>query len=310
MGTIRGVPAAMVLVVLVVLVGGVVGVVWRTFGERTLPRGRVELSALKADPVLAIRAPGTRLRNQSEHAASKRWDIKAPDITETRIEQLFSMQGDPGEAVAFYRAGAEAAGWDLAFEGCSRAEQATGLAFTRTINGYHAGLAIRAQLATSPGASRPERHLAVMMGPVSNRPVDAGTRRNDLHCLTGLDPSDPSLIPPTPGDVASEKLCEHLRAVAPEAARPGVVVIPAPSGCILDGGSLLYIELEQATRPLAYYEDRSVTGVDTNGAFLYSDPVLTGAWAMTARGPVVVKARGVNPDRLLRMAAALSTRPS
>ena len=208
--------------------------------------------------------------------------------------------------VAYYGEQARRAGWEAIFEGCSRAEQATALAYTRTVGDYQAGLAIRAQLATSPGAIRRERHLMVTLGPVNARPVDAGSRRSGLHCLVGLDPTDPELIPPSTGAITAKQLCERLAALGSGWTSTGATLVPGPQICILDV-SEVYVELQAADKPLAYYRDRSVGPDELDGPFLYTfgpEDHLSRAWFKTAQGPLVLHARGLSDDQVLRMARA------
>jgi hypothetical protein len=300
--------ALMGAVVLLVVAGCFAALVL-LLGPQILPSGRAELRLLQADPVLAVRAPGATLRSQSAHPATRAWGLFGDTYTDTSIRQLFAFVGEPGEVVAFYGERARSVGWEPIFEGCSRAEQATALAFTRMMGDYKAGLAIRAQLAITPGTSKLERHLAVTMGPVNPRPVDAGFRRNDLHSLVGLDPSDPELIRPGTGAVTAEQLCRQLARVAnvgtPSSDAP---LIPGPATCILDARAV-YMELEAADEPLAYYRDRSVGMDQSDGPFLYTfgpEDHLSRAWVPTSRGPLVLHARGVGPESVLRMAHALA----
>ncbi len=298
--------------VVLLLVAGCFAALVLLLGPQVLPSGRAEVRLLQKDPVLAVRVPGTTLRSQSAHPATRAWGLFGDIYTDTSIRQVFSFAGEPGEVVAFYGERARSARWEPIFEGCSRAEQATAAAFARTAGDYRAGLTIRAQLATSPKASKPERHLAVTLGPVNPRPVDAGSRRNDLHCLVGLDPADPELVPPRTGAITSEQLCIQLATVANLGGSPDVALLPGPGTCILDA-SAVYMELEIADEPLAYYRDRSVDIDQDDGPFLYTfgpEDHLSRAWVPTSRGPLELHARGLRPESMLSMAQALADMPS
>lgn len=297
-------PTKVVIAISVLVVSGcaLVGGLWWQLREKELPRGRTELAALKKEAVVRIRAPGTDLRTQREHAATTQWGFKGAEVTGTVLEQVFSMAGEPAEAVGFYRGPAEAAGWKLLFQGCSRAEQATALSFTKTIGSYEAGLTVRAQLATSPRAARPARQLSVTLGPISGRPVDAGTRRNDLRCLAGLDPSDPRLALPRVQFTPSEQLCNWLGntqefglSVTERMPDETSWSPDSPSRCYYLGGPGIgaLFTLEEASEPFVYYEDRAEGAVEPDDVFLFTESgegySRIGVWVMSANGPYVLK---------------------
>jgi hypothetical protein len=67
-------PTKVVIAISVLVVSGcaLVGGLWWQLRETELPRGRTELAALKKEAVVDIRARGTDLRTQREHAAGLR----------------------------------------------------------------------------------------------------------------------------------------------------------------------------------------------------------------------------------------------
>ncbi len=242
--------------------------------------------------------------------------------TETRIDQVFSMQRDPADTVEAYSTVALAAGWRLTFEGCSRAAQVTGRAFSRVVNGQSSTMSIRAELGTAPESTRHKPTLTVSI--VAGRgtdPVYPGTRRNDLRCLDGLDPSTPELAVPELDHVTPEALCaavnlDGIQGVTERDPMYGERGDSYGSACWFRGGVGVgtTFEVAEAGQPLAYYQDRSSVDAAPGQPFLFSNHGLfdfdgTGVWVPSAHGPLVVRANedrarelGIGPEQLLRVA--------
>jgi hypothetical protein len=134
-----------VLVLAAVLAAaGVMGVIVRALPySGTLESGRQQLQAMKDDPVVAYRAPGTTLRIKKDHAGSI--DSFRTE-TSSSLRRVFQMKGEPGDEIAAYRQVAEAIGWTLVTDGCSRGERVTGAVFRKSLSGFDATLVLRGQL--------------------------------------------------------------------------------------------------------------------------------------------------------------------
>ena len=76
--------------------------------DQPIPGAKAELEQFQADPAAKFRAPGTKLIGDSKVEGIVRFNNEE---TVTRLDQAFSMTGDPGETVDAYRVVAEAAGW-------------------------------------------------------------------------------------------------------------------------------------------------------------------------------------------------------
>ena len=291
-------------------------------GPEVLPRGRQELAVVAKDPVLRFRATETELDEESRKAATEIPDFGGSRETPTEIVQVFRMGGDPAATVGAYRMPAEAAGWRLEWEGCSRAEQATGAFYRKDFPSFQATLALRAQLATSPGAKRRDRHLSLVLAVTADRrlPVDAGHVRNHLDCLRGLNPADLSLQPPSfPRPFSAQRdVCHLLGLEEAGTIVPEVDAVGQPGGdgsCqyTTDSGLLVFY-VAPADRPRAYYEDRQVGTANTSELLYRSGygPDRLGAWVQTPAGPLVVVKPNpelqpyVSGEQLLSVAAALA----
>ncbi len=299
-------------------VAGIVvfGLLAQACGNKPVPGAAARLEQFEADPVVKFRAPGTKLIDHSKESGEELWNMEQ---TETRLDQVFSMTGDAAETVEAYRSVAGAAGWGLVFEGCSRSEQATGLAYRRNVDGQSAVLRIRAELGSSPESTRHKDTLtvAIVAGGLSDV-VDVGIRRNDLRCLTGLDPASPELAVPKVDHVTPEALCaavnldgiSGVKEVSP-LEDPGKGY---PSQCAFDGGEHVgyLFEVSEATEPLAYYQDRSPSDAAPGEPFFFVD-YEEGIWVQSTHGPLVVHIRsrspeyGLSPERLMRIANDLAT---
>jgi hypothetical protein len=307
----RFLKGALVLAAVIAVVG-VMGVVSRAFPySGTLESGRQQLQAMKDDPVIAFRAPGTTLRSKKDHAASI--DAFRAE-TSSSVRRAFEMKGEPGDAVVAYRQAAEGSGWSFVIDGCSRGTRATGAVFGKSIAGFDVTLAVRAQLDRArppewkPDESRglyetQKRDLIVTMvtgsATASSLPVPTGFERNDVHCLRNLDLSDPDVQPPRASRQAVRELCSRFplaaaQAIVPEIHHPELE--PAYEECWVEDSVGFPILIVHAAGPRALYVDSRVAARQaTNEIFLFSvdgrtdDPGRVESWYVgTPGGPYVV----------------------
>ncbi len=285
-------------------------------GDEPIPGAEDQLQQFEADPVATFRAPGTKLVDDSKQVGIVRFNNEE---TETRLDQVFSVTGDPADAVDAYRSVAEGAGWTLTFEGCSRFEQATGLAYSRTVEGQGITLSIRAELGTAPESSRRKDTLTVSFT-VGGEDihVNVGLRRKDVGCLTGLDPSSPEMVQPKTDRVTPEALCAavNLEGIPVQERYPyGEPDDGEPSSCSFNGGAGIgtLFAVGEAGLPLAFYQDRSVADAAPGQRFTFGGGESTGVWFMGRHGPLVVTSRfaplgqfGLSPERLQRIADDLA----
>ena len=292
------------------------GVLAVACGDKPIPGAKAQLEQFEADPVTTFRAPGTKLIGDSKQAGIVRFNNEE---TETRLDQAFSMTEDPAATVDAYRSVAEAAGWTLVFEGCSRYEHATGRAYSRTVGGQRATLRIRAELGSAPESSRNKDTLTVsIMAGGDGTVVNVGLRRKDLGCLTGLDPSSPEIVPPKTDRVTPEALCAAVNLddlqVGPERIPYGNPDDGYPSTCLFQSGGVGNLfEVAEASNPRAYYQDRAEVDAPPGQSFTFGDGESAGIWVMTAHGPMVVTSSysplgqfGLSPERLQRVADDLA----
>jgi hypothetical protein len=270
----------------VIAAAGVVVVVGRALPfAGTLESGRQQLKAMKEDPMIAFRAPGTTLRSEKDHAASI--DTFGAE-TASSVRQVFAMKGEPGDVVAAYRQAAEGSGWTVVADGCSRADRATGAVFGKSVAGFDAALVVRAQLdrARPPEWKADEsrglyeeqqRELLVTMEAGTARgsqlPVRVGLEHNDVQCLRNLDFSDPDLQHPKASRQAVRDLCSRFplaaaHAIAPELQR---AELDGYGECwVTDSAGRLLIVV-QAAGPRAHYLDSRVPAREaTSDIFLFS----------------------------------------
>lgn len=307
-----GIGIAALAALAVIVVFGVLAV---ACGDKPIPGAKAQLEQFEADPVARFRAPGTKLIGDSKQAGIVRFNN---ETTETRLDQVFSMTGDPAATVDAYRGVAEAAGWSLVFEGCSRTEQATGRAYSRTVEGGQATVRIRAELGTAPESSRRKDTLTVsIMAGGDSTVVNVGLRRKDLGCLTGLDPSSPEMVAPKTDRITPEALCAAVNV-------DGIPVVDQnpygnpddgnPSTCLFYGGGAgLLFEVGEAGQPMARYLDNSVEDAPDRQRFAFGGGESAGIWVMSSHGPLVVTSRhstsgqfGLSPERLERIADDLA----
>ncbi len=69
-----------------------------SLGRDSTPEGRRELRALRRDPVLDFRAPGTRLRRSTEVAAGRDWKNAAQPTEIRRVAERI-----PGSTIDYVR---------------------------------------------------------------------------------------------------------------------------------------------------------------------------------------------------------------
>lgn len=272
------------------------------FGRNSSAEGRRELRALRRDPVLDVRAPSTRLRSAREVPAGKDWwNAEQP----TEIRRLFTLQGEPGDAVDVYRARAEAGGWQLVEARCSFSHRSTSVTLTRTVAGRPATLLVYGYLERPPPASQIRGLLVSLTGEAPDRPPqgpgNASLRPRNIHCLRDFDPTSPALLPPARLPGSSAEICGLLtlaeaKRVVPAvgSVKPSVNSGPA---CWYDDVAKGGFTVLAAKEPMAYYEDRAI-GVGS--PFLVIADTTSdrprGAWVDTRIGPVEIYG-GATPSR-------------
>ncbi|HEX2041309.1 MAG TPA: hypothetical protein VHF24_01620 [Acidimicrobiales bacterium] len=299
------------------------------FESQTLESGREQIRAMRKDPVLNYRVPGTTLRNQEEHAAAE--EPFGGGVSPSFIRQRFEMPAEPGDAVAAYRAAAERSGWAFVADGCSRVERATAVVLAKRYEEFGATLVVRAQLdrderfrAEYPALAPRGLEVSVEAGEpgLYALPVDAGLHRNDVQCLRGVDLSAPELQAPGPPSLSIGELCARIplgqaKALAPEI--EGAQLEPLPEECWLaDASGYPIFIVKHARQPLAYYQDRRLEAPGPSDAFVFSaggkkDPDFgRSVWVAAPGGPLTVALGGMRvrsgetDDRLLLAAARLA----
>ncbi len=163
--------------------------------------------------------------------------------------------------------------------------------------------------------------MSIVAGHVTD-PVSVGTRRHDLHCLDGLDPASPELAVPKIDRVTPEALCAAVNLDGIQGVKEREPVSPKgdtyPSQCNFHGGVDVgtLFEVEEATEPLAYYQDHSPAGAAPGQPLPFRD-YEDGVWLISDHGPLVVRSRwlttgdyghlplALTPERLLQIAGDL-----
>ena len=294
------------------------------FGRDSTSEGRRELRALRREPVLDFRAPGTRLRSEREVPAGKDWwNAQQP----TEMRRLFTLAGEPGDAVEAHRARAETTGWQVVETRCSFALRSTSVRLTRVVAGRPATLWLYGYLERPPPGRQARGLLVLLTGEAPGRPAQgregASVRHRDVHCLRAFDPASPDLQPPARLPASSAEICGLL--TLPEAKRvvPAVAQMEpsANSGlacryrAVANGG----FTVRRADEPRAHYEDRRSGQDRGDGRYvLLGERVSdgpTGAWVDTPIGPVEISGGATSTGRRLDAAqlvalAELLARPA
>lgn len=288
------VPLALLLLVILIAIA---------IRPKTLESGRREVEAMRNDPIVTFRAPGTELREQTEQPAQ---DLPFDQGRTPSVIQLsFDMASEPGDTVEAYRQAAQAMGWTWVTDGCSRAHALTGAVFGKTLAGFDSTLVVEARLRGYDAGDSPGGELIVTLrattAGVTDLGMGTGFQRNDVQCLRGLDPSDPDLQQPNT-DMSSEELCGLISVaeartvfpdIAPEIPEPGLL-----TECLwIDGSGLPVFVLQQASQSRAFYEDLRLPGSRVSDPFFYfslddeNDPRgYRQLWVAGPGGPFVVDA--------------------
>jgi hypothetical protein len=284
----------------------------------TSAEGRRELRALRRDPVLDVRVPGTRLRRSTDVAAGRDW--KNADQP-TEIRRQFALSGEPGAAVDAYRVRAEADGWRLHTVRCSFQLRATSVRLTRTVEGRVVTLHLYGYLGHPPPDS-PDRGLLVSItGEPPPWPADgpegAGLRRRDVHCLRAFDPRSADLDPPAVRPSSATAVCtllslDEARRVVPAVAR-AQPTINAGIGCRYSGEGPSGFTVLDADKPRAFYQDLQSPQDPGDARFVLLDEDTsgppTGAWVDTRLGPVEIYGGGrLDARQLVALAELLGRR--
>ncbi len=206
-----------------------------------------------------FRAPGTKLIGDSKQAGIERFPI---ETTETRLDQVFSMTGDPAATVDAYRR--RGRGRRLVR---SSSRVAPGRSRPPAVRSAGPSRADRQPCASerswgrAPESSRRKDTLTVsIMAGGDSTVVNVGLRRKDLGCLTGLDPSSPEMVAPKTDRITPEALCAAVNV-------DGIPVVDQnpygnpddgnPSTCLFYGGGAgLLFEVGEAGQPMARYLDK------------------------------------------------------
>lgn len=329
----RWVIFSLLLVATIFVVVFVLFAVSQMFEPQTLELGRQEIQAMKSEPIVGFRAPGTSLLRQQERPAATQ-PFGGGQST-TAMGQGFDMTGDPGDTVEAYRLAAQANGWEFVVDGCSRVERATAAVFAKRVGGFDATLIVHAQLDRDRAtyAEPVRRGLVVTLEATKaaagfHLSVDAGLSHNDVHCLRGVDPSGADLQPPAPPTLTMEELCSRIPVPEVKAITAQVegVVLEEPAQCwLVNASSHPLFMVKHAGYPRAYYEDRRLPSAQgSTERFLFSaygkkDPNLEhSVWVTTPSGTYVVRAGGFldteGTERLLlavaRLLEAIDPRPT
>ncbi len=297
--------------------------------QDSTPEGRRELRALRKEPVLRFRAPGTELRSVEEEPAHEDWWHASQP---TEISQRFRLKGEPGEVVDAYRSRAEAGGWRLVEVRCSFHLRSTIVTLTREVAGRPATLKVYGYLEgpLEPGQRVLERGVLVSLtGEAPERPpqspLPVPIRQRDVHCLRNFDPDDPALVPPAVLPESSEAICGLL---GPAEARRGISAVSSVKprtdslpGCFYStaAGEVVF-DVYPAPEPRASYEDDRSAQDPGDERFVLLDEYATldgrpiGACVDTRIGPVRVHASakpqspGLDASQLTALARLLAQR--
>jgi hypothetical protein len=281
--------------------------------RRSTAEGRGELRAVRREPVLDYRAPGTRPRTASELAAGKDvWGADQP----TEVRRRYFLESEPGEAVDAYRSRAEAGGWRLVEARCSFWFRSTSVTLAKDVAGRAATLVVSGNLES------PRRSLLVSLtGEAPARPPQAvmgsALRRHDIGCLGGFDPDDPTLRPSARQPQSGAQLCGLLDPA--EARRIVATAFPAQAegqgdylGCRYGDTSRGGFLVRNTGWPRAFYDDQRSARDRGRPSYVLlgerTDVGPQGAWVDTHIGPVEIYGGGTQDDPGLdaRQLAALA----
>lgn len=282
----------------------------------TTAEGRQELRALRKDPVLDFRAPGTRLRRSTDVAAGRDWKNSSQP---TELRRLFTLKGEPGVAVDAYRVRAEAAGWRLHSVDCSFHFRSTSVRLTRDVAGRPVTLHLFGYL-EKPPPEGPNRGLLVTIeGEAPTVPADgpegAGLARRDVHCLRAFDPNSPDLAPPALQPTSATAVCSLVTLAEAQKIVPDVSTAEPTTnsgmGCRYLAGKRQALYVTDAPEPRAYYQDDRSPHDPGDRRFILLDSDTSGPpdrmWVDTRIGPVQVYGR-LDARQLVAMAELLSRR--
>lgn len=281
----------------------------------TTSDGRRELRALRKDPVLDFRAPGTRLRRSTDVAAGRDWKNSSQP---TEIRRLFTLKGEPGAAVEAYRLRAEAAGWQLHSVDCSFHFRSTSVQLTRSVAGQHVTLHLFGHLDKPP--ERPGKGLLVSLkGEPPTRSADgpegAGLARRNVHCLRAFDPNSPDLAPPVVVPTSATAVCSLLTLAEAQKIVPAVSKVEptthSGTGCRYLAGKRQAFYVTDAPKPRAYYQDDRSPHDPGDPRFTLLDSDTSGPpdrmWIDTRIGRVQVYG-GLDIRQMVALAELLSRR--
>lgn len=284
-------------------------------GRDTTAEGRRELRALRKDPVLDFRAPGTRLRRSTDVAAGRDWK-NASQASE--IRRQFTVKGEPGAAVDAYRVRAEVAGWQPHSVACSFHFRSTSVRLTRSVEGRPVTLHLFGYMAKPP-ADSPDRGLLVTIeGEAPPAPADGpegvGLARRDVHCLRAFDPASPDLAPPAVVPTSATAVCSLVTLAEAQKIVPGITeakpTTNAGTGCRYLAGRSQAFYVTDASQPRAYYQDDRSPQDPGDRRFILLDSDTSGPpermWVDTRIGPVQVY--GLDARQMVALAELLSRR--
>lgn len=289
----------------------------------TTSEGRRELRALRKDPVLDFRAPGTDLHRSSDVAAGRDWKNASQP---TAIRRQFTLQSEPGVAVEAYRARAVASGWQVHDVRCSFEFRSTSVRLTRPVAGETVTLNLYGYLERPTSYERTRGLLVTITGEapsgLADGPEGAGLPRRDVHCLRHLDPDSPDLRPPALQPGSATSICGLLSVDEARKILPAVTeaqpTINAGAGCRYPAGAARGFTVSAADEPRAYYQDRQSPHDPGRREFVLIDHDTSGApegvWVDTRIGPVRVyggatsTSPGLDAGQLVALAQLLGRR--
>jgi hypothetical protein len=280
--------------------------------RQSTAEGRRELRALRREPILDYRAPGTRPRFSSDLPAGKDlWGADQP----TEVRRTFVLDAEPGEAVDAYRVRAEASGWRLVEAQCSFGFRFTRVTMIKEVAGRPATLVVSGDL-DPPGSL-----LVIFTGEAPARPpqdvIGSALRRHDVHCLRGFDPNGPTMQRSARQPQSGAEICGLLDPA--EARRIMPTAFPAQAegqgdflGCRYGDTSRGGFLVRNTERPRAFYDDQRWIRDPGHPSYVLigerTDVGPQGAWVDTRIGPVEIYGGGTedNPGLDARQLTALA----